>query len=75
MPQIRGITVVNKKLRNTATGIGIGAVAGIGAKLAIGGVGVALMGTRAGTGLGGMMLGGAVLGGLTGAAITKNDKE
>ena len=67
--------MANKKLRNTATGVGLGAVAGIGVKLAIGGVGVALMGTGVGVGLKAMMVGGAVLGGLTEAAITKNDGE
>ena len=65
--------MANKKLRNAAKGAGIGAAVGIGTKLAIGGVGVALMGTGLGVGLGAMMVGGAVLGGLAGAAATKND--
>ena len=67
--------MANKKARNAAVGAGIGVAAGITTKLLIGGVGIALMGTGVGAGLGAMMVGGAVLGGLAGAAATKSKDD
>ena len=67
--------MANKKLRNTATGMALGSGVGVVAKIAIGGIGIAAMGTAVGVGIGGFVLAGAVLGGLAGAAATNADKK